>query len=50
MSAETTSPREPREPTNERDEKIADLRGRTTTTRDLSEHRRHAWLYEDLLN
>ena len=27
-----------------------DIRGETTTSRDLSAHRRHAWLYEDLLN
>lgn len=26
-----------------------DIRGRTTSRRDLSEHRRFSWLYEDLL-
>ncbi|MHA7876440.1 hypothetical protein [Roseivivax sp.] len=26
-----------------------DIRGRTTSRRDQSEHRRFAWLYEDLL-
>jgi|OM-RGC.v1.037548342 hypothetical protein len=26
-----------------------DIRGRTTTSSDRSVHRRHAWLYEDLL-
>ena len=27
-----------------------DLRGRVTTGKDASAHRRYAWLYEDLLN
>lgn len=26
-----------------------DLRGATTTARDMSSHRRYAWLYDDLL-
>ena len=31
------------------DTDVADLRGRTTTRADRSEHRRHAWRHEDLL-
>ena len=30
--------------------KPADLRGEATVKRDRSQHRRHHWLYEDLLN
>ncbi|WP_167853508.1 hypothetical protein [Roseovarius aestuariivivens] len=30
--------------------KTRDLRGQVTTAKDASEHRRYAWLYEDLLN
>ncbi len=28
----------------------ADLRGKVTTGRDASAHRRYVWLYEDLMN
>ena len=43
-----TSPRKDEETRELRE--VADLRGRTTTQRDASAHRRHTWLYEDLLN
>jgi len=29
---------------------VQDVRSQTLARRDRSEHRRHAWLYEDLLN
>ncbi|SLN48518.1 hypothetical protein ROJ8625_02363 [Roseivivax jejudonensis] len=44
LQPEETRPDAPRQPGT-----AEDLRGRTTTRGDLSEHRRFAWLYEDLL-
>ena len=50
MIKDSQSPQaDTRKPTSENAEQVSDLRGQTTTKRDLSEHRRHQWLYEDLL-
>ena len=41
-------PDESRDPVR-RPPEVRDLRGDTTRSGDLSAHRRHTWLYEDLL-